>query len=243
MRTQVIFDGVNLSDSFAITDVARPDPELEPDTRSVPGMDGIIMAGANLGSVTIEMTLTAVGRTKQERTEAMHALTAFLNKTDEPRPLSFTDEDGLYRMAVPVSGGSRKGFFRADSKRVVFLVPDPILYGKERTATVPSGGTAYIHVGGTYKTRPKITAQSAVRSSENLWGVRLDDGDYSYVAIPTSSASEVSIDSQSRAVTVSGSTSMITLSSDWLELEPGEHIISMTQGTGAASVSWVERWL
>lgn len=243
MRTQVIFDGVNLSDQFEITDVSRPDPELEAETRDVPGMDGVIIAGANLSSTTIEMTLTAVGKTKAERTEAMHALTALLNQTDELRKLVFTDEGGLYRMALPISGGSRKGWFNAESKHVVFSVPDPVLFGAERSATIPSGGTASIHVGGTYKTRPRITASAASRASNGIWGIRLDGGEYSNVAIPTSTASSVIIDAATREVRIAGSPAMITLSSDWLELEPGEHTLAMTQGTGAAVIEWQERWL
>lgn len=243
MRTNVVFDGFNLSDAFDITDLSRPDSEFEAETQEVPGMDGTMLTGARLGTVTIEMTLTAIGKTKAERVEAMHALTALLNRTDDPRRLEFTDEGGLYRLAVPISGGSRKGYFNAESKHVVFLIPDPVLYGAERSATIPSGGSASIHIGGTYAAKPRITAAAAVRASNGLWGIRLDDGDYSNVSVPTSAASAVLIDAGTREVRVSGNPAMITLASDWLELTPGEHKLEMTQGTGAATVTWRERWL
>ena len=116
------------------------------------------------------------------------------------------------------------------------------MYGARRAVTIPSGGVANIYVGGTYPTLLAISAAAAVRSG-NLWGIRLDDGKYSNVTIPTANATAVIIDAETREVLVGGVPSMITLSSDWLELEPGEHKLEMTQGTGAATATWVERWL
>ena len=36
---------------------------------------------------------------------------------------------------------------------------------------------------------------------------------------------------------------MITTDSDWLVLEPGTHTLAIDNGTGAATVTFVERWL
>lgn len=242
LRTKVIWDGHNLSDDFIITDVQRGFPVQVAETQSVPGRDGAFLTSSQLPPLEIAMTLTAHGGTRGERREKMHRLMSWLD-VNEPRRLEFTDDGGKFYEAVPSGGGERIGHFRAEGVTVSFVALEPAMYGKMVSVTVPSGGTATFRVGGNYRTRPVIEAASAVRGTSNLWGIRLDGGDYIRLRLGTSSARNVYIDCDTREAYDAGAATLPTLDSDWLEMEPGNHVISMDVGTGAATVRFFERWL
>ena len=86
-------------------------------------------------------------------------------------------------------------------------------------------------------------ANSAVRNSSSLvWGVKVDNADFVHVATGSSSSRKVEIDSEKRICKVANAIALPTLDSDWIVLEPGAHTVAMDNGTGAATLSWVERW-
>jgi hypothetical protein len=90
----------------------------------------------------------------------------------------------------------------------------------------------------------RLVAPSAVRNySTGLWGVRFDGGDFLRVALASSTARAVEIDGSRRTVKVANATDMATLDSSWPKLEPGSHVARMDQGTGAATLTWIERYL
>lgn len=240
-KYSVKFDGHALDDYFSISELVRGKPPAKVETVAVPGRNGLVVTGRTFDAMTVSMTLTAWGYDRQRMRDAFTELWRWLD-VDEPRRLEFGDDSGRYYLAIPSDGGDVAEWINAGSASVQFLIPDPIMYGTKRSVTIPSGGVANIYVGGTYPTLLAISAAAAVRSG-TLWGIRLDDGKYSNVTIPTANATAVIIDAETREVLVGGVPSMITLSSDWLELEPGEHKLEMTQGTGAATATWVERWL
>ena len=239
-RTRVVFDGHVLTDYFLVGNPELPMPSPTASMRDVAGMDGAVPDGQRLQQVELAVTVSAWEDSRSDRRALMSMLWQWL-RVDEPKPLQIGDEP--YWLAIPSGGGDMEHFANADAVEVRFVAADPVRYGATRSAAIPSGGSVSIHVGGNYPTRPRITAAAAVRASNGLWGIRLDDGDYSNVAIPTSSASAVVIDASTREVRIAGAPAMITLASDWLELEPGEHTLAMTQGTGAAVIEWTERWL
>lgn len=238
--TPIMFDDHVLTDYFLLSDLSLPLPSFAPTTRDVAGMDGVLFADNRMQQLEISMTISVWDLPIDDRRELIGMLWGWL-QVDEPKPLQIGDEP--YWLAIPSGGGDMEHFANADAVEVRFVAADPVRYGATRSAAIPSGGSVSIHVGGNYPTRPMITAVAAVRASNGLWGIRLDDGDYSNVAIPTSSASAVVIDASTREVRIAGAPAMITLASDWLELEPGEHTLAMTQGTGAAVIEWTERWL
>lgn len=239
-RTRVVFDGHVLTDYFLVGNPELPMPSPTASMRDVAGMDGAVPDGQRLQQVELAVTVSAWEDSRSDRRALMSMLWQWL-RVDEPKPLQIGDEP--YWLAIPSGGGDMEHFANADAVEVRFVAADPVRYGTTRSAAIPSGGSVSIHVGGNYPTRPRITAVAAVRASNGLWGIRLDDGDYSNVSIPPASAPAVVIDAFTREVRVAGAPAMITLASDWLELEPGEHTLAMTQGTGAAVIEWTERWL
>lgn len=169
-------------------------------------------------------------------------MVAALLRSDGPAPLSLAP--GIYRLAVLQGATDLEFNTYSAHANLTFLCPDPVAYGNERSVTVPSGGSATFAVGGTYPTKPAISAAQAVRDGSALvWGLRLDDADQLQVATGSASAKPVALDCQARTCTVDGSVALPTLASDWFELSPGTHTIANNKGSGACTVTFRERWV
>lgn len=240
-RMAVTWDGHDLTELFLVTNIARSWPSCSASTTDNPA-GGSFLVGLRAQSPTVSMTLRAYGDSSRRR-ESARALASWL-AVDGPRELAFGDDGGLCYIAVPDGTADSERLYWQEAVTVSFLVPEPVMLGDRMTATVPSGATASVGVGGTAPARPTIEATGAVRdSSTGLWGVRdAGSGSFVRVSIPTASASSVVIDCERRTATVNGQSALVTLDSDWLELAPGAHALAV-DGTGAATLTWRERWL
>jgi predicted phage tail component-like protein len=237
----IIFDGHRLNDRFFIGECDIGLPSFEPDYEQKPSGRGSRLTKMGVGTVTITIRLVAKPEDGRYPREALSDLLSWLD-VDGERKLSFSSDGGLWRMAVPNGAPHIEDTEWNDVVTVEFLQVDPILYGAERTATIPSGGTAEFFVGGDHPTRPVISASGVSRSSGSLWGLRLDDGEVMHVALPTSTAASVTFDCANRTCRIGSAVALPTYDSDWFELSPGRHEIRMDQGSGAAKVTWAERW-
>lgn len=233
------YNGFDLSDYETVV-VSRPLPQMRNVTAEVPSRDGLVVRGATMAEATAQVMVAFSGDSEARR-HKIRELSSVLLRDIEAR-LEFDDDSGLYYMARvgetelvehPMSG----------SLMVSFLIPDPVMFGDVHTATVPSGASVEIEVGGTHPTYPRIEASATRDTSTGLWGVRMDDGDFLHVATGSSSARTVALDCRERTCIVNGNATLPTLDSDWLVLEPGTHVLANDLGTGAATVTWIERWL
>ena len=162
---------------------------------------------------------------------------------DEPKPLYLPDTPDRYYLAVPGAGLDLTRGIGGEMAQVTFTLVDPVAYGDTQTASLPSGGSVSINVNGTAPTYLNVVANSAIRnSSAQVWGVQVDSVDYVHVVTGSSSSRKVEIYSDERVCKVQDALTLPTLDSDWLKLEPGAHTVAMDYGTGAATLSWVERW-
>lgn len=242
-RTVVTFDGYELTNNYYVSDLRTSLLPRTIESQDVPGRDGSLFTGVRLAPRTITLTLTIKNKSIAVRQAAARALAAIL-AVDEPRPLSLSIDGGLYFMAIPQSSDDATRWVNASQFEVTFECPDPVAYGQERTVTVPSGGSVTFTVGGTYQTRPVISA-SAARNNAGIggWRIALEDGSYIFATIPSGvSSAPVIADCAARTLKVNGNTALLIPAADWLVLEPGEHTLTMT-GTGAATVTFDERWL
>lgn len=241
-RPTVTFNGTTLTNSYTVSDLRRSLLPRNLGSETVPGADGALFTGATIGTRTVTMTLTVRAATAAARETAARTLASTLD-VDEPKPLSISIDGGLYLMAMPESGGDADRYRHATSFQVTFTAFDPVMYGEERTYTVPSGGSVSVTVAGTYPTMPTITAASAVRNSTlGQWRITLDNGDYLAATLPTANATAVTADCAKRVLTVAGNVALMPPDGDWLVLTPGTHTLTMS-GTGAATVKFRERWL
>lgn len=239
---EVTFNGYAITDEFIVGNLSREFMVRDVRQVDVPGMDGALFASARFGTVKIGMDVAFVAADPTERSDALRGLAAAL-KADSPGRLAISDDGGRYYLAVP-NGGEVARFRSADRFRLEFTALDPAMYGNAASATVPSGGTVTFEVGGNYPTMPSIAASAAVRDPSSLvYGLRLDSGHILDFATSTDSAVSLSVDCQSRSASQDGTSVIPTLESDWFVLQPGTHTVENHEGTGAAEVSWVERWI
>lgn len=234
-----IFDGHDLGELFTVGNPEIRFLSSNVVSEQVPGRDGAVITGRTWGTGEASFSLLAKGDWR-ERRDAFSQLGMWLS-VDEPKPLYIGDE--RYHMAIPT--GELKSDIGAMSGtvRVTFMLDGPA-YGPTRTVTIPSGGSVTFDVGGTAATRPTIATERAYRDASSLvWGVRLDEGDYLHVLTGSSSYRSVSLDCDARTCIVNSHVSLPTVDSDWFSLAPGTHTVRMDNGTGAATLTYVERWL
>lgn len=241
-RTRVMFNGFELTRDYYVSDLRTSLLPRTIGTQDVPSRDGVLFTGARLAQRSIALTLTIVSKSIERRQAAARYLASLL-AVNEPKPLQISIDDGLYYMAIPQSSDDATRWVNATSFDVVFECPDPVAYGIERVVTVPSGGSVTFEVGGTYPTMPFVSASAAANGSGGSWRITKEDGSYIMATIPNGiNTAPVVADCSARTLKVNGSTAMLVPQADWLVLEPGEHTLTMT-GTGAATVTFNERWL
>lgn len=234
----VVFGGVDLSERFICLVKSRPMPSVDAKLEHVSGSDNYIAMGATFLPEPIVVRLVAPSAGRRERRRLARWLGGTLYRR-EPARLSMSSDDGMYCMAVVADRPDLNELVVGGTVDVKFQPMHAALYGETHSATVPSGGSVAIVVGGTYPTMPRISAASATGTT---WGVRVDGA--SYLHVPKSSAAQsVEADCEHRVCLVGGLVTLPTLDSDWLELEPGAHTIANDVGSGAATVTWTERWL
>lgn len=237
----LIYDGHDFSTLFIWGDPQITILDAKPDTREVSGRNGAAFVGMTYGVSTVAFTLAAIGDAETRRV-ALSTLGGWL-MVDEPKPLYLPDTPDRYYLAVPSGALELTRGIDGEIAQVTFELTDPVAYGATKTASLSSGGSATINVNGTAPTYLNVMANSAVRnSSAQVWGVKVDNVDYVHVATGSSSARKVEIYSGERICKVANALTLPTLDSDWIKLNPDTHTIAMDYGTGAATLSWIERW-
>ena len=239
MSYTLTFDGHDLGGLFTVAEVARTVAVFEPTTADVPGRDGALVTGTRAMPVDVIVTLWPKAATHEGRLSSLRTLAAWL-AVDEPKALALSDEGGLWRMAMPADTADLTAYVDAASVGVTFRCFDPVLFGEEVSVTVPSGGSLTVEVGGTAPTWPTVSAESARDGSSGYWRLTLD-GQTNLDADTGSATVPVTADCERRVLTVNNSVQMLRPAADWLRLTPGSHRIVMN-GTGAATLTWRERW-
>ena len=239
----ILFDGHDLCELFLCGTPEFKILNSVVEFYETPGRNGAVMAQRTWGVSTVEFPIATIGNAT-ERRNALSTLGAWLN-VDEPKKLVFPDTPERYYLAVPDGELSLDRGVDNEIGNLKFTLTDPIAYGVEREVTVPSGGSVTFRVDGTYAAKPTITAAAAVRKSSSpfAWQLTLDSGDFIRLSLGDNNAHAVAIDCEERTSKVDGAVMLPTTTSDWFELAPGEHTIVMTYGTGAATITYRERWL
>lgn len=233
---RVTFDGHDLSGPFVVEDVRRPAmAEASPETIAVPGADGVVLAGLTVGPVTVEVDLRCIRPDKERVRQALRELAGWL-LVREPRELTISDEPGLRRMAVPSGATDVEEFLSTGGLTVSFLCPEPFARGARRTVDLAAGDNE-VRAYGTYPTRPTITAVPA--TGQGSWRATVDHGEYVEVSADFGGAT-LTLDFEGRAATMGTGCERVTLQSDWWEMAPGRHVVTVTS---AATMTWEERWL
>ena len=238
----VSFNDIVITDLYTVLGSVRPPAGVVNSTQEVSGYDGVKITGSYIPSDSITLYILLKNMSLAERREEIRRLRGLLH-TEGLAKLKFSTDNGLYYMAKLDGDFGVTQHVRADLITVTFILEQNILYGKIHTVTVPSGGSVTFHVDGTYKSNPVISGRVSADSSTLLWGVRLDEQDYVRIKTGSTEPRDVVIDCENYVASVSGTTAMLTLNSDWLELKNGEHTITNDVGSGSCTVIWQDRWL
>lgn len=240
-----VFGNLTLSDDFEVLGIEMPAmAPTAPDLRPIPGRDGAVLAGNDLGPLEIKVTARIATDTIDPRDiQQIWADKVAPIRNAGEQLLKLTADRG--RMAVLTGESPLEYATYSATGTLTFTCQDPIAYGASRTENVPSGGSKTFTVGGTAPAMPTITANAVRNSTSLVWGIRLDGGDFVHIATGSASSRSVVVDCAARTCTVAGTATLPTLDSDWLALEPGEHTLAMDYGTasGGATVTFTERWL
>lgn len=240
---EVFFNGHDITSAHTVTDIVRPGYSHVANFAEVSGSDRRPLMNVVYDAPKVSFIVWKRGWiSKGAQREAIRSIMSMFDAR-VPAKLAFSDDGGRYYMAVPNGDHEVIEALNAIGVRVEFDLEYPYLFGDEHSVTVPSGGSVTFNVGGSYTTPPIITANATRNSSSLVWGLRLDEGDYIHIATGSSYSRSVTADCGERTLSINGSAAIPTLDSDWLELEPGVHTLRMDNGTGAATVTWQDRWL
>lgn len=242
MRTEVTFGTTELTDLCVVSDLRTSLLPRSVSTEDVPGRDGSLFTGARLSPRTVTLRMTTRGRTPAAKREASRLLAQALN-VSEPTKLEFSFDDGLYYLAVPESSGDGTWYAHADGFDVSFLVPDPVMYGADRSVNIYNSSATPVTVGGTYPTLPTVTFANASNTGGTITVMHNEASQYLQAKIPTSGAHVVAFDCAKRVLTVDGATKAMPVLADWIALTPGTNTLQRTAGSGTYVVRWTERWV
>lgn len=236
MIETVTFGDVVLSDFGRVIDVRRTPAGIQPSLEEVSGRDGSVLKGVRLSQPEVSFLLLTRNVSYTQRRMLVRTLSPLL-LVQEVQPLAFESDEGLYYRAMLSERPDFSEYVNAGTMRMKFWVDGVAMYG--RTMTAQMTGTTTIKVRGTYPTPLRISGTAT--PSNGYLSVRLDDRDQ--LSVPLSGTSSVDIDSGARTCKVAGVTSQITLDSDWLVLDAGEHTLRYNAGSGTLTLEWTERWL
>ena len=243
MRTEVTFGTTELTDLCVVSDLRTSLLPRSVSTEDVPGRDGSLFTGARLSPRTVTLRMTTRGRTPAAKREASRLLAQALN-VSEPTKLEFSFDGGLYYLAVPESSGDGTWYAHADGFDVSFLIPDPVMYGADRSVSINNANATTINVGGTYPTLPTVSVVAARGGTGNVYTIMHNEASqYLQASVPTSSSHAVIFDCAKRVLTVDGATKAMPVLADWIALTPGTNTLQRTAGSGAYVVRWTERWV
>lgn len=243
-KTKTTFNGKSFEDMGIVVEMVHdPMPEMREDMEEKVGQDGSYLRGLTMGPREITLECRAFEDRWSDFDSLMADIAGWL-VTEGDRKMVLRSHPDHYYMAhyVSASEGERQGGTGIGGFELTFRASDPARYGERRSMVIPSGGTKFIMVGGTHGADVRISTSAARGDGSMLWGVRIDGSEIRVPASRTSNGTIV-ISSVDHTVTINGSPSMLTLDSDWPELQPGRHKIVQAFGTGAATISWVQRYV
>lgn len=233
------FDGINLKNYFKILDIRRN--ILPPHTilkHSIPGRAGSIVSGSKLEEGSIEVDIELKGKSKPHLRTIINELAPILS-SGKPKKLIFTDEPDKYYLAVLEGGTPLREFYTYGLATLIFLVPDPVRYGKKVTIPIEEGDLTFYNLG-TYKTKGLLTMKlinNKVRVSNKNTGEFIELSSY------YNKGNVVTIDFKNEYIMMNGYSVMddLILESDFFHFSVGPNTISVVGGPG--EIAFRERWL
>lgn len=246
MRTTVVkFDGIALNDMFTVTDIDRPlMGGMEVNSTDIPGRNGALYLGVRRSSYDVTVSLAGWDTSDIRMRERFRWLNSIL-AVDEPKPLTFDDEPGIIRYAIP-SGNLELDTrdARTATIQVTFSVLDGLVHGETREYST-TGNTISFTCKGSLISPIRLTMYGTGAAFSPI--IVNSHGLESFqVSVPATSE-RVIADSDRNLCYLETSQSIVmpTLVSTFLHAYPGRNTITMTMQSGTHgkwSVAFDDRW-
>ena len=247
MIDTVKYDGVTLTNTWAIVNVVRNSSQMTSKTQTVQGRPGAVFMGAVPAPLQVSFVALIKDQASANRRASSRLLRAALQK-DGPRRLEFSDDGGLYYLAELKS--IKETLYRgATAWQVTFDVFEPFLIDSNTKSVTSSTGasitTAANAVGGTANAYPVVDIVGATKGTNGYVEIKIDNGTPMRVNLTSSSRVVIDCDPAKRSVLVNNVAKMLTIDSDWWELTPNvAHTFAVTYGSASSfTVSWADRWV
>jgi len=236
LNDKIVFNGNDLSRLVMCRMERTILPPVEVSETEVGGV-GSVFGRARLKPYDLPVTLTLRNHDRREVARIRHELAAALF-TEGPAPLRLPDDPELYLLAI-VSGDTSLGTITDHCARatVNFHVCDPIYYGAKRSMRLTDGSPKNVSAGGTWSTKPTITATGAGKA------VRVMDvttGDFVTTRDAVPAGKKLVVDMALERATVDGNDVFVTDDSDFFSMK-GRRTIRVDGAD--AKMEWSERWL
>lgn len=237
LKDRLMFGGVNLSQWLEGISIERSImPDVNINTISVPGRDGVILNGHTHAPLVITVTATLSAKKATDVATVRHALAeALLSDKDNPlKPLVLPDDPNITYDAMVNGSTTLSRDYGYPRVNLEFYVPSGYGYGEEITRTVPFTTT----ITGNVPTWPIVTLRGS--ASQTLTVIRRDSTGQE--TIICKGGTTVVVDTENESVTtLSGESVVFDLSSDFFDFKPGS--VTVDSGGGSATVTWRPRWV
>lgn len=186
----IIYDGVNLSERFDITDAQiQVAPEISVSSVKIPGVPGTHFGSLEYGDreLILKMSLKTWDRNKIHQYQFWREFTPLLLK-EEPKPMQL-DESRTINVIVSEIGELERLGTRGIAE-VTFLANDPFFYGQTRCFEINAGENAFV-MDNPYSVWP-VLELSEFETEEAL--VITDESTGNRIYIPEVSEGTVKVD-------------------------------------------------
>ena len=243
-RKTTIFDGRSFeSMGITVERVHDPIPDMREELEQKPSGHGSYLNSLTLSPRDITLECRYFGDKWLDFDSMMNDLSAWL-VTDDDRKLSLRNNPDQHYMAhfKSYSEGDRIGGVGIGGFELTFCATDPIRYGESRAVVTTSSQT--FEVGGTDRADLSVIVRNA-RPQDGKFGITLTKvgGGASYEMVTLiDAASSLNFDCVNHICRRNEFANGLTLSSRWPDFTPGKWKVTITKGTGTATLSWVQRY-
>lgn len=214
-------------------------PPMQNTVVDVPGQHGARFMRSKLGSRELTVELRYIGQSRRQAKEVAGELAAMLH-SEAPSRLALDLIPGREYLAIIDGSPEWETFLHTARLSITFVAHDPIAYGERLIYKLGENGV--IDVPGTWATKPTIEvtteAASYVLVKDHRTGNTMRfEGNFQ-------DGQKLVIDCEKRFATLDGENAMplMSIMSDWLELVPGKHTMSV-EGGSAMKVVLDERMI
>lgn len=232
----IIYDGVNLSDTFQVYDISIPLlPTFEAVTQELAQRPGSYFTARKIGTreITMKLRLNAGSRNPTDIFQAWREVSSVFDKP-EPRKLQLGEDRWCNAMMTGESEIDDVTYYGV--VELTFVCFDPYFYGSTHTIALTDGATASFTVRGSVEAEPRLDLTA---TADSVLVTNISSGDF--VKVPnTAAGAKIAIDMARQSATMGGEHAPVDLTSDFFPISGAAQVkVAGANGT----LSYEERYI